>query len=92
MIATTVCALFVFCADLKVYDMKGVRTARFCHNRKDVESTYFPAHDVLYRLKDGAPRHGRVDLSGWGVRDEDMRSVAKVSLGRGSSVADGPFF
>lgn len=58
--------------------MDGVRTARFCHNRKDVEATYLPVDDALYSLKDGSPRGGRLDLCGWGVADGDMSAVAKV--------------
>lgn len=59
--------------------MKGVQRARFCHNRKDSEDTYLPADDVLYRLDDGAPWYGRLDLSGWGVYDDDMPEIATVS-------------
>lgn len=58
--------------------MQGVQRARFCHNRKDVEDTYLPGDDALYRLNDGAPRDGRLDLSGWGTRDEDMPGIATV--------------
>ena len=58
--------------------MKGVQRARFCHNRKDAEDTYLPADDVLYRLNDGFPWHGRLDLSGWGVDDDNMPGIAKV--------------
>eukprot|EP00752_Nemacystus_decipiens_P014289 g12709.t1 len=64
----------------RVFDMKGVQRARFCHNRKDADDTYLPADDVLYHLNDGAPWHGRLDLSGWGVDDDDMPVVAKVVL------------
>lgn len=57
--------------------MVGVNRARYCHNRKDQESTYLPL-DALYRLNDGAPRDGRLDLSSWGVCDDDMSAVAAV--------------
>lgn len=60
--------------------MQGVQRARFCHNRKDVEDTYLPGDDALYRLNDGAPRDGRLDLSGWGTRDEDMPGIAAVRI------------
>lgn len=63
----------------KVFDMKGVQRVRFCHNRKDPEDTYLPGDDALYRLNDGAPRDGRVDLSNWGVCDDDMPAIAAVS-------------
>lgn len=66
---------------LQVFDMKGVQRARFCHNRKESEDTYLPADDVLYRLNNGAPWHGRLDLSGWGVYDDDMPGIATVSDG-----------
>lgn len=59
--------------------MKGVQRARFCHNRKDAEDTYLPADDVLYRLNNGTPWHGRLDLSGWGVDDDNMSGIATVS-------------
>lgn len=59
--------------------MEGVQRARFCHNRKDAEDTYLPGEDVLYRLNDGAPRGGRLDLSGWGVYDDAMPDIATVS-------------
>lgn len=58
--------------------MQGVHRARFCHNRKGVEDTYLPGDDALYRLNDGAPQDGRLDLSGWGIRDEDMPGIATV--------------
>ncbi|CAM9373052.1 unnamed protein product [Pylaiella littoralis] len=58
--------------------MKGVKRARFCHNRKDAEDTFLPVEDVLYHLNDGAPRGGRLDLSGWGVDDDAMPGIATV--------------
>eukprot|EP00903_Cladosiphon_okamuranus_P006370 g6237.t1 len=64
----------------KVFNMKGVEKARFCHNRKDAEDTYLPAEDVLYRLNDGAPWHGRLDLTAWGVDDDNMPRIATVVL------------
>lgn len=57
--------------------MPGVQRARFCHNRKDSGNTYLPK-DALYRLRDGAPKDGRLELSGWGIRDDDMSAVAAV--------------
>lgn len=59
--------------------MKGVQRARFFHNRKDPEETYLPGDDFLYRLSDGAPRCGLLDLSGWGACDGDMPGIAEVS-------------
>lgn len=64
---------------MQVYDMKGVQRARFCHNRKDPEDTYLPGEDALYRLRDGRPRNARLDLSNWGVCDDDMPGIAVVS-------------
>ncbi|CAM9619543.1 unnamed protein product, partial [Ectocarpus sp. 12 AP-2014] len=72
----------------KVSNMQGVQRARFCHNRKDVEDTYLPGDDALYRLNDGAPRDGRLDLSGWGIRDEDMPGIATVVLANVDAKAD----
>lgn len=57
--------------------MVGVSRARYCHNRKDPESTYLPM-EVLYQLNDGAPRGDQLDLSSWGVCDDDMPAVAAV--------------
>lgn len=57
--------------------MAGVCRARFCHNRKDPNSTYLPT-DALYHLRDGAPLEGCLDLCGWGVCDDDMPTVAEV--------------
>ncbi|CAM9208510.1 unnamed protein product, partial [Hapterophycus canaliculatus] len=68
--------------------MKGVQRARFCHNRKDPEETYLPGGDALYRLNDGAPRDGRLDLSNWGVCDEDMPCIAAVALANVDVKAD----
>lgn len=68
--------------------MEGVQRARFCHNRKVAENTYLPVDDALYCLNDGAPREGRLDLCGWGVRDNDMPAVATVRCGSGQ-VAEG---
>lgn len=64
----------------QVFDMEGVRRARFFYNRKDAETTYLPVDEVLYRLQDGAPRDGRLDLGSWGIRDVDMLEVAEVCV------------
>lgn len=60
--------------------MPGVRRARFCYNRKEAESTYFPLEMLRANSGDDVIiPDGRLDLSGWGIRDADLSVIGKVS-------------